>query len=303
MLLLHPAPAPSANKPSPRKDDLGFTSLRQPRSPKDVLVGVASAVDVLQYPGTDVTLRAPHIKRAVRCQTSDRVCRKQSALICGSAGGVVGLLAGCASGPFFPVVGAGGALLGAAVGAAAPWKEAASFGQVRKHLFYKSGIVESRAESATLVAALKKNKILRKGRGRDILALKDLDAVLERQPYLKAKQRKQVRECLEFIAREGANFDALTQERIRLQGAIAQARKGRRSHGQAPPDLQALYLRQATIDSRLLAGAPGGPSVPRAVRQSAKVPLPAKPAKGQALAAQTPKALSGPQHMRVGRSA
>ena len=307
MLLLHPessaattpAPTPSADRPAPPRDTLGFAPLNRPAPPKDVLVRCAPSVDLLQYPGTDVSARAPHIQEAVRCQASDRVCRKQSALAGGSMGGLVGLLAGCAAGPFFPLGAAGGALVGAAVGAAAPWKEAASFGQVRKHLFFKSGIVASRAESATLVAALKKNKILRKGRERDILALNDLDAVLESQSYLKAKQRRKVRECLEFIARESVNFDALTQERIRVQSAIAQARRSQRGAKVAPgPDLQALYGRQAWLDGRLLAVAPGGSGTahaPRAVHQ--------KP-QGQQPKSHQPMALpSGPQHVHVGHHA
>ena len=317
MLLLHPpenvarpatpkptapktgASEPSTSRAAPPKDSLGFTPLHKPTPPRDVLVGFAPQMDLLQYSGTDVRAQAPHIQDAVRCQASDRVCRKQSALAGGSVGGLVGLLAGCAAGPFFPLGAAGGALVGAAVGAAAPYKEAASFGQVRKHLFFKSGIVSSRVESAALVAALKKNKILRKGRERDILALQDLDAVLESQPYLKAKQRRQVRECLEFVARESANFDALTQERIRVQSAIVQARKSQRASKAAPgADLQALYNRQALIDGRLLAGAqvsPGRASAPRAVHQK---PQGQQPKSGQ------PKALpSGPQHVHVGRNA
>ena len=219
----------------------------QPK-PQDVFV---RQVDVLQHAGTKISERAPQLAEVVRCQTSDRIQRKHSALTYGGVGGTIGLFFGALAGPFFPVVGAGAALVGAAIGAAVPWKEAASFQQVRKHLFFKVGIVPTRDMSATLVAALKKAKILNKGRGRDILALENLDAVLAKQPYLNSKQRKEVRECLAFIAQEAVHFDALSQERVRLKQAIDAIGKKRREDPRVASALSALYARQSQVEARL----------------------------------------------------
>ena len=253
---------------------------------EDTLVTYAPPVDLLQHPGTDLTGRAPYLANVVRCQAGARLQRKHSAVMWGSLGGLAGLLIGAPTGPFCPIFAAGGAAVGAAAGAAAPMEAVASFRQVRKHLFFKSGIVPSENESAVLVAALKKAKILNKGRNRTLLNLKDLDAVLAQQAYLNSKQRNQVRECLSFIAQEAVHFDALIRESVELKRQIAHQSHGRR-RGPTASCLQTLYARQAQVHA-LLQLQPKG-AITNIVR-------------AQTEANAYPKAITGPRPMHVPES-
>ncbi len=240
--------------------------------------------DVLQNAGTDLAGRAPYLANVVRCQASVRMQRKRSALLWGSFGGIAGLLVGAPTGPFCPLFIAGGAATGAAMGAAAPIETAASFKQVRKHLFFKSGIVANRHESAVLVAALKKAKIIDQGRDRSILNLKDLDGFLAKQAYLSTQQADKVRECLTLIAKQASHFDALIKERAQLENQISYARRAHRGASNGSPNLQALYARRAEIQAQLQLKPEAAPAskAPLAVADKA-----------------LPKAIVGPQHMQL----